>query len=170
MMAYATLTGAPIRISVIRDLRAWRGRIGSGRGTPVHAATFIRQRRIVLDAELLTSGVELRRILIHELFHFVWVRLSNELRQSFEELLRRQMRSRGELGWSAEYRKDELTARDVRNRSLKWRQYCCEAFCDTAAFRYARSKRHDEFTLSARPRRERILWFGKNLGSGSVLV
>ena len=59
--------------------RLWR--------TSVHAATFIRQRRIVLDAELLRSDAELRRILIHELFHFVWARLANAVRRSFEELL-----------------------------------------------------------------------------------
>ncbi len=170
MMAHATLTGPAIRISAKHDLRASRGKITDKRGTPVNAATFIRKRRIVLDAHLLRSDVELRRILIHELFHFVWVRLSNEKRRSFEKLLRKQFKSRGELGWSAEYRKRDLKSRDVRQRTLKWREYCCEAFCDTAAYRYSRARRHDEFTLPVSRCRERILWFGKNLGSGNVLI
>lgn len=173
-MPYPTLTGQPIRISARRDLCCARGRIvdkfGDESGTPVHAATFIRQRRIVLDAGLLASDNELRRILIHELFHFVWVRLANPSRRSFERLLAGQRRARGELGWSAEYRKRELTPGDARSRSRKWREYCCEAFCDTAAFIYARSRRHGEFTLSRAECRKRIAWFGKNLGSGNVRI
>jgi hypothetical protein len=167
---FAALTGEPIRISAKQDLRCSRGQIFTGRGTHVHAATFIRQRLIVLDADLLRSDVELRRILIHELFHFVWVRLGNPARRSFEELLCGQRRVSGELGWSAEYRKLDLAARDIRQRSRKWREYCCEAFCDTAAYLYARSKRHDEFTLPADERRKRIVWFGKNLGARSVRI
>jgi hypothetical protein len=169
-MPHATLKGPPIRISSRHDLRCSQGRICSDHGNPVHAATFIRQRRIVLDAELFRSDTELRRILIHELFHFVWVRLGNTLRRSFEELLRSQGRAPGELGWSSEYRKKELTRRDIRERSRKWREYCCEAFCDTAAYLYARSKVHDEYTLARSQRRKRIDWFGKNLGSGSVPI
>jgi hypothetical protein len=169
-MGKVKLTGEPISISARQDLRCSRGQIYTGRGTHVHAATFIRQRRIVLDADLLHSDVELRRILIHEIFHFVWVRLGNPLRRSFEELLAGQRSASGELGWSAEYRKEELEARDVRQRSRRWREYCCEAFCDTAAYLYARRKEHDEFTLSRRYRQKRIAWFGKNLGSGSVRI
>jgi hypothetical protein len=165
------LQGKTIRISVRQDLRVANGRIVEGSaGTAVHAATFIRERRMVLDAELLESDAELRRILIHELFHFVWVRLGNPLRRSFERLLAGQRRARGELGWSAEYRKERLTSRDVRERSRRWREYCCEAFCDTAAFLFARSGRHREFTLAARHRAQRIAWFGKNLGAGRVRI
>jgi hypothetical protein len=169
-MAHAMLTGEPIHISARQDLRCSRGRICSDHGRPVHAATFIRERRIVLDAALFQRDDELRRILIHELFHFVWVRLGNHARRSFEEMLSGQRRTRGELGWSSEYRKRELKARDVRERSRKWREYCCEAFCDTAAYLYARSKVHDEFTLARRQRRKRIAWFGKFLGSGRVRI
>ena len=169
-MGKVRLTGETIYITVRQDLRVDRGRIYTGRGTHVHAATFIRERRIVLDADLLRSDVELRRILIHELFHFVWVRLGNPLRRSFEELLSTQQKEKGELGWSAEYRKLDLEPRDIRDRSRRWREYCCEAFCDTAAFRYARSKQHDEFTLPRDYRRKRIAWFGKNLGAGSVRI
>lgn len=169
-MPHATLTGPPIRISARHNLRCSQGRICLDHGNPVHAATFIRQRRIVLDSELLRSDTELRRILIHELFHFVWVRLGNGVRRSFEAVVRAQRTAPGELGWSSEYRKKELTSGDVRRRSRKWREYCCEAFCDTAAYLFARSKVHDEFTLARRYRRKRIDWFGKNLGSGSVPI
>jgi hypothetical protein len=169
-MGKVRLTGELIRISAHPDLRCSRGKIVVGRGTHVHAATFIRQRRIVLDAGLFRNTVELRRILIHELFHFVWVRLPNSARHSFERLLIAQRTAPGDLGWSAEYRKQELLASDVRRRSRKWREYCCEAFCDSAAYLYARSKIHDEYTLSQRHRQKRIAWFGKNLGSGSVRI
>lgn len=162
------VSGAPIRISARLDLRCSRGRIVSRRGTPVHAATFIRRRHIVLDADLLRSNVELRRILIHELFHFAWVRLGNPVRRSFERLLRGQRDSRGELGWSSEYRKEELKPRDIRQRSRRWREYCCEAFCDTAAYLFAGARHHDEFTLAPRHREKRIAWFGNNLGARSV--
>lgn len=116
-----TLAGEPIYISVRKDLRCARGRLVEGKGTAMHAATFIHRRRIVLDAELLHDDDELRRILIHELFHFVWARLPNRTRRSYEILLARQRSASGELGWSSEYRKRELRTSDVRTRSRKWR-------------------------------------------------
>ena len=169
-MPNLTLTGEPIHISARQGLCCARGRIVDAPGTAVHAATFIRQRRIVLDAGLLSSDDELRRILIHELFHFVWVRLANSVRRSFERLVAAQRAARGELGWSAEYRKRNLSTRDVRQRSRKWREYCCEAFCDTAAYVYANSRRHSEFTLRAKERQKRIDWFSRNLGPGDVRI
>jgi hypothetical protein len=164
------LVGPAIRISVRPHLCVARGRIVESGGTEVHAATFIRKRYMVLDAALLDSDAELRRILIHELFHFVWVRLGNPLRKSFEALLAGQWAARGELGWSSESRKRGLMSRDVRDRTRPWREYCCEAFCDTAAYLFARSRRHAEFTLAHRHRRKRIEWFGKNLASSSVRI
>jgi hypothetical protein len=169
-MAHSILTGAPIHISVRQDLRCARGRIVEGQGTAVHAATFIRRRRIVLDAELLLDDDELRRILIHELFHFVWARLANSIRRAWERLLAAQRSASGELGWSSEYRKHALNRGDLQRRSRKWREYCCEAFCDTAAYLYARSRRHGEFTLRGRERRQRIAWFSNNLGRGCISI
>src|ERR1051325_11892749 len=134
MPRYMTLRGEPIRISARQDLRCSRGRIVKARGTPVHAATFIRRRLIVLDARLLASTTELRRILLHELFHFVWPRLANPVRRSFALLLLNQQNASGELGWSSEYRKQRLASHDIRGRSPEGREYCCEAFWDTAAF------------------------------------
>jgi len=92
------------------------------------------------------------------------------VRRSFEELLARQINARGELGWSSEYRKAELDSRDLRDRSRRWREFSCEAFCDTAAFIFARRKQHDEFTLAAVHCRKRIAWFRKNFGSGCIRI
>jgi len=69
---------------------------------------------------------------------------------------------RGELGWSAEWRKSKLTPLDRRERTRKWREYCCESFCDTAAWLYAGVRTHAEFTLAAAGRAERREWFRKS--------
>ena len=39
---------------------------------------FIRKRAIILERELLGQKRLLQTILVHELFHFVWVRCGNE--------------------------------------------------------------------------------------------
>jgi len=123
---------------------------------------------MVLDGALLKNRPELRRILIHELFHFAWVRLGNARRAGYEAVVRREMeeRARGELGWSAEMRKDKLPVR----AGGRWREYVCESFCDTGAWMYAGVKRHDEYTLAARFRRRRAAWFAKAFGGGAVRV
>src|ERR1022692_3638234 len=91
------------------------------RGPPraVHAGAFIRERRIAFDAELAADPQEFARIFVHEIFHFVWLRLGNARRWSYEALLREEMRgrARGELGWSAEWRKRALAARDAGRRT-----------------------------------------------------
>jgi hypothetical protein len=145
------LTGAPIRIAIARGLRDRRG--------PVHAGSFLRDRRIVLDC----TRSEFPRIFVHELFHFVWLRAGNPLRRSYEILLQSEhtAHSRGELGWSAEWRKQALAPGDASRRSRRWREYCCESFCDTSAWLYSGVRRHPEFTLSARFRARRRVWFRK---------
>jgi hypothetical protein len=153
----------PVRIRLRPALRAWRGKLltGEGPGTEVHAGAFIRKAEIVLDAALLAKPQEAGRILIHELYHFVWTRLSNAARHSYEALVAEEIRSgaSGELGWSSEWRKNALTARDVRARSRRWREYVCESFCDTAAWLSAGGSRHQEFTLPSIPRESRRAWF-----------
>ena len=167
--------GRSIAVSFASNLRASRGQIFSGSraarmtgGQEVHAATFIRRRRIILDSALSGRKSELARILIHELFHFVWVRLGNGVRRSYAGLLllEAQARARGELGWSAEMRKQELAAQDGK----LWREYACESFCDTAAWLYAGLQRHDEFTLSARFRRRRAVWFRQTFDRRVILT
>jgi hypothetical protein len=133
-------------------------------GNPAHAATFIRQRLIVLDTALKTRAREHRRVLLHEYFHFVWVRLSNRRRRAWEDHVAAERKSggRGEAGWSAEWRKDKLSDGDVRQRSRRWREYCCESFCDTAA--WIAGNIDSEVTLSQTRRRARRSWFDANFG------
>ena len=54
------------------------------------------------------SAAGLRRILVHELFHFAWASLGNPTTQSWARVIEAEWnsRARGELGWSAEYRKE----------------------------------------------------------------
>jgi len=154
------LTGKPIRVTVRRSL-----------GSHL-AATSIPRRFILLDAEVLRRRGEFERILVHEIFHFVWVRLSNARRREWEVVLEAELSksARGELGWSAEWRKKKLTGLDVARRSPAWRRYACEAFCDTAAWRFSGLKEHDEFTLAERFRRLRAAWFNQNLESADLPV
>ena len=143
------LAGAPIRMERQPGLRDRRG--------PVHAGAFLRERRIAFDCK----GGEFARILVHEVFHFVWLRLGNTRRQSFEKLLGAEIAvgARGELGWAAEYRKQDLRPADASQRSRRWREYCCESFCDTAAWLYSGARAHEEFTLGQRHRGRRQGWF-----------
>jgi hypothetical protein len=154
------LTGAPIRIETVRGLRDRRG--------AVHAGSFLRQRRIAFDC----THAEFPRIFAHELFHFAWLRAGNLLRRSWETLLKAELaiRARGELGWSAEWRKQALRRADLRTRSRRWREYCCESFCDTGAWLYSGTERHPEFTLAARFRARRRAWFGQAIGKRELPV
>jgi hypothetical protein len=126
----------------------------------VHAGGFLRRREIVLDQALQHDGAELARILVHELFHFVWLRLGNRRRRDWELVLLGEFarRARGELGWSAEWRKLRLTSADVAGRSRRWREYACESFCDTAAWVWAVDDGHPEFTLKPRFQLARRRW------------
>lgn len=143
--------------------RVHRGRLlaGDGPGSAVHAGAFLRKRQVVLDEALLASPKELARVLIHELYHFVWPRLSNACRCSYEDLVAAEIRggASGELGWSSEWRKELLTVQDRRTRSRRWREYVCESFCDTAAWLFGAGGRHKECTLPVARRRQRKAWF-----------
>jgi hypothetical protein len=148
-----------IRISVRPDLKSHRGKLLSGRdqpGTPVHAASFIKRREIVLETQLLKRSAKLKLILIHEAFHFIWARLGNQRRSSFANLIAAELaaHARGELGESAESAK----AGDFKN-------YICESFCDTAAWMYSGVKRSSEFTLAQRWQMKRRKWFQSHFGS-----
>ncbi len=139
--------GLPIEIAFLPALRAHRGKLrsgGVGAGREVHAGSFLRQRRIVLDAALKKQPRELQRILTHELFHFAWLRLGNPKRQSYEDLLRREFKGRvkGELGWSAERAKTAITRADSTRRTRRWREDACESFCDSGAWLFAGTARH----------------------------
>ncbi len=147
--------GDPIRVEIRRSLGSHM------------AGASIPRRLILLDAAVLARRGEFERILIHELFHFAWVRLSNQKRRAWERVLAGELRDRvrGELGWSAEWRKETLTFADPRFRTPKWRRYACESFCDTAAWMFAALSAHDEFTLAAASRRLRRRWFREQLSA-----
>jgi len=138
-------------------------------GEAAHAATFLRERRIVLETGLRRSRREFSRILVHELFHFVWLRLGNPIRWSYEDVLRAE-RCPGELGWSAEWRRKALSGADVRSRTRRWREYCCESFCDTAAWMYSGTADHPEFSLCRKSRAVRREWFRKALENRSLSI
>lgn len=125
----------------------------------------------MLDSEVLAAS-EFERILVHEIFHFAWVRLSNTLRWDWERTLAGEFHqhAKGELGWSAERRKNKLTSSDLRARARPWRLYACESFCDTAAWRFASVREHEEFTLAARFRHLRRAWFQRHIESRTVLI
>lgn len=147
------LTGSPICVRALPQLTAHRGKLLSAnpqRGTAVHAASFIKRREIVLERELLVKQT-LSSILVHEIFHFVWARLSNATRASFTALLAEELLAgaRGELGESAAVRKQAAGYS---------RDYACESFCDTAAWLYAPGTKRD-ITLALRWQARRRAWF-----------
>ena len=150
------LTGQPIRLEIRPTLEDAHG--------PVHAGAFVRERRIAFDAALAADRREFARIFVHELFHFVWLKLGNSRRWSYEALLREEIQSgaRGELGWSAEWRKRALPSGDPERRTRRWREYACESFCDTAAWIFSGVQSHSEYTLAGRFRRRRHQWFVKS--------
>ena len=167
------LEGQPIDVCFLPALTICRGKLltAEGRGTEVHAGSFIRKRRIVLDSGLLQNQHELERILLHEIFHFVWPRLSNHVRANYEQVIRAEWRARipGELGWSAEWRKNEL--RGVRSalQTRLGRAYLCESFCDTSAWRL-NGGTHDEFTLPSAARRLRREWWDEHFGGQPIPI
>ncbi len=156
--------GRPVRLEIRRALADHRG--------AVHAGAFLRERRIAFDAETAADPAEFARIFVHEIFHFVWLRLGNPRRWSYEAMLRQEMRgkARGELGWSAEWRKRALDAHDARRRTRRWREYACESFCDTAAWMFAGVPAHPEYTLAGRFRQRRRQWFHQSDVSNRISI
>jgi hypothetical protein len=174
------LSGRPIRVEM-------RPSLG-----PHLAATSIPRRLILLDAQLLRSRHDFDRILVHEIFHFAWLRLSNQARHAWEAVLQSELNpraagglargelgrgelgrgelGRGELGWSAEWRKQKLTRADRARRSPAWRRYACESFCDSAAWLYAGLRNHDEFTLAQLYRRHRRAWFQRQFPPATYIL
>ena len=142
------LIGEPIEVRYARGLRDTAGH-------EAHAATYLRKRLIVLDKELASKPQEHARILAHELLHFAWMRLGNGKRREWEDLLGAS--TRGEAGWSAEWRKQALSKPDRERRSRRWREYICEAFCDTGAALW--SGNSCEVTLAESHMARRSRWF-----------
>jgi len=141
--------GKPIRL-------IWADNLHDG-ARPVLAGAAIRRREIHLDISLRHNASERSRILTHELFHFVWVRLGNPRRAGWKRLLHQELdaRAKGELGWSSQWRKDQLPKR--------FDEYACESFCDSAAALLSSCRNHEEYTLAPRWRARRAGWFRANL-------
>lgn len=134
----------------------------------VHARTNLRQRTIELDQALLADAPEFVRITVHEIFHFVWRRLDNATRLSWQQMLEGEVRQRvpGELGWSAEWRKAKIIKDGGPAR--RWRDYACESFCDTAAWYFSPRRTHPEFTLGRGARSIRKRWFDHLLATRAL--
>lgn len=168
------LRGRPLRVCFRPRLRTAKGRLHSGgsMGQEVHAGSFIHRRMIVLESGLAAEPRELARVLVHELFHFVWLRAGNPLRRSYELLIENEMlhQAWGELGWSAESRKQALRAAERLRRSRRWREYVCESFCDSAAWVFAGLRSHEEFTLMLRYRHARRAWFRRALATAEISI
>lgn len=128
----------------------------------MYAATFIRERRIVLESEVLDHPETLPLIAIHEIFHFVWTGLGNRARHEYSELLRCEweQRAKGELGESSSLKKERLRpGRFDPLSSRAGRDYACESFCDTAAAIYSGVADSNWFTLAQRWKKRRERWF-----------
>jgi hypothetical protein len=156
-------SGKPIRVRFVHDL--------STHG-PIHAGSLLRERRMLVETSLAKDDAEFTRIFIHEIFHFVWLRLGNPRRRSYEILIAAEIAAgaKGELGWSAEWRKLALGAADYRRRTRRWREYICESFCDSAAWFWSETRRHGEFTLAARFRPARRKWFEHTIAGTGISV
>lgn len=168
------LKGRPIRVSYRPRLTAWKGELlsKSHKGDAVYAGSFLRQRRIVLDQSMLRTPRVLERIFVHEVFHFVWSRLGQPVRDSWEMLIRKEFVSGadGELGWSAESMKLKLTEADRKFGTRRWKDYLCESFCDSAGWFFGSAKRYSEMTLDAALRKERRLWIRMHVLHRSLSV
>lgn len=165
MLHESLFDGAPVRIRYRANLR-------DTAGNPAHAATFIRRREIILDPELKKKPRQHRRILLHEYFHFAWVRLGNPRRAAWDAFLNSeyQTHARGEAGWSAEWRKEKLSPRDLAGRTRFWREYCCESFCDAAAYVFAPNADRSEVTLSPTRLRARAVWFEQTFATRTFAI
>ncbi len=174
MFAYLpALTGDPIEVSYLPNLTAWRGQLLSGdltKGTSVRAGSFLRKRTIVLDQSLVRTPHLLGRIFIHEVFHFVWLRLGTPLRESYAGLIGAELErgATGELGWSAESRKDRLDPKDPDTRTRRWREYLSESFCDTGGWLYGGAARYAERTLAREFRERRRSWMRDHVESRTL--
>ena len=159
------VAGRPVHIE-------FRTTVLDAAGAPAHAAAHLRKRQMVIEEALMADPEDFARIFVHELFHFVWLRLGNTKRKSYERLLAGELRRRagGELGWSAEWRKGKLAGGDRMARTRRWREYCCGSFCDTAAWLYSGIKSHNEFTLGRRWRRERRAWFAESVDNRTLSI
>jgi hypothetical protein len=168
------LRGKQISVSYRPGLTAWRGQLLSRKqkGDAVYAGSFLRKRRIVLEQQMVKTPRVLERIFVHEVFHFVWSRLSAALRDSYSNLILAEIAAgvHGELGWSAESMKLKLTAEDIETLNRRWKDYICESFCDTAGWMYGSASRYSEMTLGRESRDARRSWMREHIEGRSLAI
>jgi hypothetical protein len=116
---------------------------------------------LAFDAELAADPKEFARIFVHEIFHFVWLRLGNPRRWSYEALLREEMRAGPAANWAGPRSGANAPSHPAmrERRTRRWREYVCESFCDTAAWMFSGVPAHREYTLAHRFRERRRQWF-----------
>jgi hypothetical protein len=157
------IPGNPISLEFSPCLTAHRGKLLSdaNQGRAVHAASFLPQRRIVLESQLAQRPLELHLVLTHEIFHFVWWRLGNQARSEYDALIRNEIKNsaKGELGESSAVAKEGLVNCSPAWQAASWRSYLSESFCDTAGWVYSSVDRHSWFQLAAKWRTIRASWF-----------
>lgn len=164
--------GKPIEVSYLDAPRSRRGKLvdGGEHGFALDGCSFIRERRIVLASYLRDKKAEHDRVLLHELFHFVWVRLGNPARREYERIIRAEYQAGvgGELGWPSLEAKTRLrTGPKDRNDPL-WRDYLCESFCDSAAWLMLERPRSNNVTLPPRSRQPRVRWLERLFQSNAI--
>ena len=168
------LRGRTIDVCYRPELTAWRGQLlsRSHKGDAVYAGSFLRKRRIVLDEHMRKTPRLLERIFIHEVFHFIWSRLSVPVRESYEALIDREIErgATGELGWSAESMKLKLQDGDREERNRRWKDYLCESFCDSGGWCFGSAKQYAENTLPREYRALRRQWLRANLLDRSLSI
>lgn len=123
----------------------------------------------MLETSLLADPAALRFMFVHELFHFVWVRLGNKTREEYSRLLSYEIerRARGELGESSAVKKAALRAeRQVSPQSAMWRDYACESFCDSASSIFTGASVHEGPKLGKIWSAIRSDWFQRKLAEG----
>ena len=156
-----------IHVSFRPHLTAYRGKLlsKSPKGDAVYAGSFLRKRKIVLDEQMLRTPRVLERIFVHEVFHFVWSKLGVGLRSSYEQLVMEEIENGvlGELGWSAESMKLQLTKSDCEGRTRRWKDYICESFCDSAGWLFGTARQYSEMTLGRGERDARRRWFREHV-------
>ena len=98
------MEGLPVRIHWIQGLLDRHG--------PVHAGSFLRERRIAFDC----TRTELPRIFVHEVAHFIWLRLGNPARLRYEDVVRAEIAARAQGRTGVERGVAKGCARRARRR------------------------------------------------------
>ena len=159
--AYASLTGAPVRVDLVRGLRDRRG--------PVHAGSFPPRtpHRARLHARRVSADLRPRGGALH---------LAAPGQPGALALRRRGARRNrraapaGNWGGARSGGRTRCARTTSAARTRRWREYCCESFCDTAAWLYSGLERHEEFTLARTLAQRGAAWFAESLDNRTLSI